>query len=421
MLNVTPYPFQDAGVDYLLAHHYAILGDQMGLGKSLQGIYLSEKLRSKTLVVCPAYLKTTWLKEWRKLVARETSILLCSSKKNIPLVPDTDVVIINYEQVKYAGHLFKWAGLVIADEVHYLKNIKAQRTMAFHQYLQDHTPDRFVGLSGTPITNRVTEFYSLIALCSYNPKGTSGISYRKSFYSFANKFCNRINMRIAGRNIIKYDGVKNVTTLKELLKGKYLRRLAKNHLELPDMITKDIFVSYEENTEDLKKAWDEFNTSGVTAHSAAKALSAATKARFTADYCKGLLDSGEGPLLVYSDHIHPVDCIAEYLAEYRVAKVTGATDVNKRGEIVDQFQQGKLDLLVATIGSCSTGFTLTASRNIVFNDISWVGANNEQAKKRIHRIGQDKLCLVHMIIGSIVDEAIIKAVTQKEKIIGEVL
>ena len=125
ILKVKPYKFQTEGVDYLIDHHYAIIGDEMGLGKSLQGILLSEHLRLKTLVVCPAYLKQTWEKEWQKLVVRDVSLCTCKNKTDIPTVPQTEVVIINYAQLKYAEHLFKWAELVIADEVHYLKNIEA--------------------------------------------------------------------------------------------------------------------------------------------------------------------------------------------------------------------------------------------------------------------------------------------------------
>ena len=58
---------------------------------------------------------------------------------------------------------------------------------------------------------------------------------------------------------------------------------------------------------------------------------------------------------------------------------------------------------------------------MVFNDLSWIPANNVQAKKRIHRIGQEDDCTYHYIYGSRIDQMIGKQLREKEKIINKVL
>lgn len=60
------YPFQRAGVGYLVAARRAILGDEMGLGKTAQALAAVEKMKGLPgVVVCPASLKLNWERELR--------------------------------------------------------------------------------------------------------------------------------------------------------------------------------------------------------------------------------------------------------------------------------------------------------------------------------------------------------------------
>jgi SNF2 family DNA or RNA helicase len=56
---------------------------------------------------------------------------------------------------------------------------------------------------------------------------------------------------------------------------------------------------------------------------------------------------------------------------------------------------------------------------MVFNDLSWKAHENEQAEKRIHRIGQDKMVTIHRIIKGSVDARIVDILTRKMKEIGD--
>jgi SNF2 family DNA or RNA helicase len=68
----------------------------------------------------------------------------------------------------------------------------------------------------------------------------------------------------------------------------------------------------------------------------------------------------------------------------------------------------------------STGFTLTATNRVVFNDLSWCPADNEQAEKRIHRIGQTKDCYVVHIVSQGIDRKIAQVLQEKQKTIKKV-
>jgi SNF2 family DNA or RNA helicase len=55
---------------------------------------------------------------------------------------------------------------------------------------------------------------------------------------------------------------------------------------------------------------------------------------------------------------------------------------------VDDFQAGKIDVLVCTFGVGSVGITLTTSRRVILMDRPWTPGDVMQAEDRIRRIGQ---------------------------------
>ena len=409
-LKVTPYDFQKVGIEFALSRHYCIIGDEMGLGKTLQGIAVSQITRSKTLVICPAFLKYNWREEFGKFSNNELKISIDR------LESDSDVVITNYARLASSEEFFKWAELVIADEVHYLKNIKAERTKAFHQYLYDHRPSRFLGMSGTPITGKVPDWYSLLMLTSYNPHNTSGLGIDGvDYYRFCNKFCNVRVKKIRGRPIREFYGIKNLEGLRKLLRGKYIRRRCKDVLDLKKIYEQiitleknDLDKNYVEEMEDPEKAW-----------MTVKSKSAASKAPGCIDLIKNLRDTDNSPIIVFSDHREPVDVICKGLKGLNVSYINGDVSNEDRHKTVKFFQEGRIDVLVCTIPAASTGLTLTKSNRIIFNDLSANPAQNAQALKRVHRIGQDKPVFCYYLSGNKMDKKIITILKQKMKVLRE--
>jgi len=395
-------PHQVKGVEYLDAHHYSILGDGMGLGKTLQAIQALKDSGLPGLVVCPAMLKGTWKEELQKF--------------NGP-----DVPIVSYASLTKNDKLFRQAKHIIADEAHYLKSVQAKRTNAFHKYITAFKPERLNLLTGTAIKNRVGEFYSLLQLCSYNPHDTSGLKLHEKFYDywrFCEHFSNKKQFRIHGRTVTQFEGHKNVDELKLYMKDKYLRRKASEVLDLPPIVRKDIILKENEVDHEMWEAYQ----SKADYFIQKKVASAKAKAKHTADYAKNLLGEGEGPLVIFSDHVEPCAMMAQNLAgKYDVAVITGETPQIMRDEYRNRFQAGKLDVIIATIGAMSVGVTLTASRNMIFNDLPWVPGDIAQAEKRIHRIGQEGNCTVHRMFYGAIDLKIGREITKKLKTIVEIL
>jgi SNF2 family DNA or RNA helicase len=413
-LTVTPYPHQQQAIKYILKHFYVLLADEMGLGKTLSSIAVSAVTEGKTLVVCPAFLKHNWKQEYAKFTTAD-KVLVIDKKSDYKKIDKHDVIIVNYERIKDLPQ--EDYSLIVADECHFLKNMSAKRTELFHELVDYVQPERLILLTGTPVKNRIPDFYSLLRLLSMCPHGTNGKDIKDKFrseYKFSKHFCNE-NVFTFPRNgrrveVRKFEGARNIPELKSYFQGKYMRRLTSQVIDLPEMITKEVWVDYKHDDSELAEAF-EAHKGKLDGHiMRLKTQSATAKAPFTAEYALNIFRETGNPVVVFSDHREPVRVICSHLQKSKVkfGVITGDTKVEDRQKIVNAFQDGKIDFVVATIGAASTGITLTRSRDLVFNDLNYTPAENEQASKRIHRIGQKNSCIIHIMTGSSVDFSINK-------------
>tara|TARA_R110000751_G_scaffold82106_2_gene165324 strand:+ start:1001 stop:2224 length:1224 start_codon:yes stop_codon:yes gene_type:complete len=398
------YPFQKAGVKYALEHNYTINGCEMGLGKTIQALAVMEQLKCRTLIVCPAYLAINW--------EYEIDRFLPGYDKS--LISITSYYKFTRDAIDYVD-----CKLVIFDEAHYLKNMNSQRAKVAHSFIYRSAPTHLMLLTGTPIMNRVTEFYSLLKLCSFNPLKTNGEKITRGFAQFCNVLC--YNHRIpssSGFLIKKWYGLKNEPVLRKYLKFKYFRKLAKDELDLPKIIHKYIYTEVKPSKTDCDELEAAFEDKNLAHISVAKAKSALFKTPTTLKYVNDLLDQGEKPLLIFTDHVAAAKELHFKLQLKNTAVIIdGSVTSMKRNQTVEDFNKSKVDVIIATIGSMSTGFNLTASRHVIFNDLSWVPASNLQCEKRIHRIGQTQQCLVVKILCSKIDYLIQKHLDEKMEVL----
>jgi SWI/SNF-related matrix-associated actin-dependent regulator 1 of chromatin subfamily A len=395
------YPFQEKAALFHLEKRYSLNCSEMGTGKSAMALEAAKRSGEKVLVIAPTFLKCTWLNE--------------------AAIAGVDIFFVPYSRI----HLVKPADLIkyefyIVDEIHYLQSPTTRRTHAFYALLKENLPKYFVGLTGTPIRNKIPNFWTLLGFCGTNPLATSGRVLEgnlRKYHAFCRHFCHVEQMFIGrGRKVDKYTSLRDnrVEEFKSYLKDKMIRFKVEDVLgDLPEMTRKNVFMSLNPSPELL----EEFNSymKGHKTNVEGKCKNALLKAPTTAEYCDNILSEGSGPLVIFSDHVESTLLIGKNLAskKYRVAVITGAISPSERARHVEEFQKGNLDAIVATIGSLSVGVTLTAARNLVLNDLSWVPADNLQAEKRIHRIGQKNACVAHYIHSSVTDEYIQKTLFEK--------
>ncbi len=395
------YPYQEEAVMFHVKHHYSLNGCEQGLGKTLIALTTAKETgRSKVAVFGPAFLKSAWEYEAEKIGVK--------------------VFYIAYSMVHKARVSdFEGLDFWVADECHMLKSPTAQRTNAFYTLLKKVLPEYFIGMSGTPIKNRIPDLWTLLAFCSNNPKKTSGVVLSGSlakYHGFARHFCNVREMRVAGRMVRKYEGVipERLDELRGLLRDKMIRFKAANVLkDLPSITRLEVplpmstTLRMERELEELFESYNE----GSKVNATAKATSARLKAEGVKDYVRSLIEGGAGQVLVFTDHVASALKLAEISPSAKF--ITGQTPADERSQKVSDFQSGKIDVLVATIGAMSVGVTLTAANHVVFNDMAWTPSDNAQAEKRIHRIGQTKPCFAHYIHSTPTDAYIVKTLLAK--------
>ena len=220
MFKLDLFEHQKEGVEFALSNPYHINGFEMGLGKSATALAAAYKTGKATLVVCPAYLRRNWYDEIEKFIDDANFI----------------IEVISYTQLKKVDFdITKW-DFIIADEAHYLKNIKAKRTQLFHEIVVKKKPSHVMLLTGTPIKNRVSEFWSLLQLCYYGGKYGAFSSYHRLYYKFCNTFSFERTFEVNGIPVVRFDGVRNVDKLKSLIAPVYLRRKTKDVIDLPDVV-----------------------------------------------------------------------------------------------------------------------------------------------------------------------------------------
>ena len=421
---LVPDRHQAVGVEYLLSHHYCLLADEQGVGKTYQALVAACIAGGNILIVCPASLVENWKKEIVKCL-KAPKHTRTFKKQTDPLSFQDDgfneIVILTYDQVKYANKVFLWADTLIADECQRLKNESTHRYIFFEEYLHASNITRLILASGTPMENRVEEIYTMLTLLSATLHPTNGVNVLELYptkTSFCEEFSYMRKIRAQGRTRIVWDGLKNVEKLRRLLDGKLLRRKSEDVQDLPPICEEYVCCSYGEDKE-LLEAWEEHNqsTSDKVSESKAKRNSALLKTKFTCGLAAEKIEEGER-VVIFSDHVDSAKAISDAL---NIPCITGETSPRKRDQLVGRLQAGEISGLSCTIGSASVGFTMTISNYMIMNDISWVPAANDQARKRIHRRGQDRSCKIVYVIGSVQDEYIVETTRKKMAVIKNVL
>jgi SWI/SNF-related matrix-associated actin-dependent regulator of chromatin subfamily A-like protein 1 len=236
---------------------------------------------------------------------------------------------------------------------------------------------------------------------------------------------------IPGTSAKSYINNAHAKELKELAAPLLLRR-TKDLLNLPEKFRQVKLIDMADASARQYRSAEKDFRNWVRQHGGAKALDAAMKAEALVkmtrlrelaaigkipgmteeirDYLKG----SERPLVVMAHHRKVIDALDETLREegFRVGRIDGST--KDRQKMVDDFQAGKLDVLLCSISAAGVGLTLTNADTMFFAERVWRPFDLRQAEDRIHRIGQKSTAtIVYYDAPKTIDEALSEVIDAK--------
>lgn len=435
------FPHQVAGVSWLANNPRCGLFDAPGLGKTAMAIKaLDARAVKRALVVVPTVVAHNWQREIRIWSPGRSTQIIAS--RGARFDPSASVIIMTHGMLLEEDIVRQIRGFdaVILDEAHLFRNPTAKRTRIF--YLGAEAVCRRTAvcwlLTGTPMPNNPTELWCMLA--GLAPERLRGVGGKLMSYSrFRDEFCSYVPSGFG--NGIKITGVRNAADLRARLKGFALARKLEEAIDLPPLrwgtVTLDgaLSGSYVAHTS-IASGWhlgkDQHYESaqeifeGVqrdVGFSEWRHKCGLAKLAPAAELVRNELESGMHKIVLVAYHLDVIGGLADELANFGVVTITGNTSPKGRQDAVDNFQNDpKIRVAVVQITAGGLGVTLTAASDVAFVEWSPVPADNAQAAKRLHRIGQSKSVLVRFFsLAGSVDEVLVDILARKTQMIEEVM
>lgn len=474
-----PFPFQKAGIKYAMDRKRVIIGDEMGLGKTIQGlgtVYATNAF--PCLILVPASLKYNWQAEVDACVPGKI-VHVADKETGSLLLQMADVIVTNYEQLidgKCAFEdstkkevrlsplgikLSKYCKFksVLLDEAHYIKNAAAARTMATQKICDAiETIEYRILLTGTPMLNRPSEFYSLL-------KFLKRIDEFGGYWHFMTYFCGLEKTKFG----MQAKGANHAKELNDGLRAScYVRRKKKDVLkELPDKLRTTYYCDIT-NWAEYKRAkkdvveWvkervlkDKEFLDSIAHHpqyqqellisqrqadkaeraergemmvrlTALKRVAAEGKLKAAKDWIDNFLESGE-KLVIFATHKFMLDQLVEWYP--KSARIRSEMSAEERQHNVQRFQSDPTcGVIIGAMGTSAAnspagvGHTLTAASHTLFLELGWNNALHDQCEDRCHRIGQKDNVTAHYLISKgTIEEWLARIIEDKRAISAQVV
>ncbi len=437
LYDIELYPFQKLGVMAIHNTPRLILGDSVGLGKTVQSTSaiqllhnLDELTTKDVLVVCPKAVRPDWSKTIKNHTAL-TPLIGDESDKNCQYLKRRwNVLILGFPTVRVRiEQLLKNPFKMIIVDEGLFKNADSKTFSALKQ-LTDKA-HRVLILNATSMEISLAEVYSHIEIIQ------PGLI---SFEDFKTRFCKveKKYFRTVYRTLKfteKITGFKDLGAaedLKNFISPFYIKRSYDDvSVQLPEKVIKNIRVELlpaqkREYTLQISKYKDKQIKGSALCYNLLRICDGKldnfekeelpTKVSAKAQAFESLLDSiGNKPIVVYSTYIAPL------LAFARVVKASGrkvgfftGKNEDTRDAHLEEFKRGERDVLMLTKAG-QRGINLENSAHLILINQLFNGSAATQLHGRISRITSkfDHIFVYNLLTVDTIEEEVLNLLEQR--------
>lgn len=448
-INAQLRPYQERGFSWMYRNMKigfgSIIADDMGLGKTLQVITLLAKMKEegamdnkKALVVVPTGLLHNWQSEVKRFAPQLTTAVYHGTARDLKDddCKNADIILSTYGVVRSDADILKkqkWQVLVI-DEAQNIKNSDAAQSKA----IRSIPANCHIAMSGTPVENRLSEFWSII---DFTNKG-----YLGSAKDFSDSYAKPIQ---------KYGDSRVAERFRKVTAPFLMRRLKTDKSiisDLPDKIERNELASltpgqaalYQETVNKCMAVIESmegednqtlFKRQGLilqmmlalkqicnhpTQYLKDNRMDATLsgKTEMLLDMLRSIIDADE-KVLIFTQFREMGDLLRHFIRttlDEEPMFYHGGCSLKQRQEMVDRFQNNRNDrIFILSLKAAGTGLNLTAATHVIHYDLWWNPAVEAQATDRAYRIGQHKNVQVHRFITQNTFEERIDAMIQEKK------
>lgn len=476
-ITVKPFQHQVLGfnIGIQIPHHALLM--EMGTGKTLTEVailgrrYLDGDLQ-RVLIVAPSSVVPVWPREFATFAAFPTDVralegpvakrkkllaewetpriapCLCAevTSYNCPAhgkgaeISPLQVAVTNYEASwRMRDELAAWlkavpGSAVVCDESQRIKTPSTAQSKCLH-YLGNAATFRAI-LTGTPVTQAPMDFFSQYKFLDPSIFGHVFSTFRAR---------HAIMGGFEGREVVGY---RSLDDLQRKAHSVAFRVTKEECLDLPDQLDTRRLVSLED---DAKKLYDriakemvaEVEEGGAEITTQNVLTKLLRLQQITGGFVRDdegedhpvstaklraleeTLDEAQGKVVVFARFRKEIEAITDLLERRGTnpSRIWGDTPMGERGEQVRRFQEDdSVRAFVAQIQTAGLGITLTAASTAIFYSLDFSFANYDQARSRVHRIGQTgSVTNVHLLARGTVDEAVMKALKRKRNVADAVV
>ncbi len=445
-ITATLRPYQRRGFEWMYKNTRlgigSLIADDMGLGKTLQVITTLQALHNdgvlgkeaKALVVVPTTLLTNWTKELNRFAPGLRAHTFHGPQRTIAPLENAEILLTTYGVVRTETALLSkqhWA-MVIIDEAQNIKNMETAQSKAVRKIPAEVR----IAMSGTPVENRLSEYYSILEFANSGYLGKPKM--------FAEQYAKPIEVE---RN-------KAVAEVFRKATAPFLMRRLKSDKsiisDLPDKVEQNQYALlsetqtalYQNIVDNALKTLENSNETTPGIQRQGLVLKMLTTLKQVCNHPHHYLkkdhatpvESGKSQrLLELLDTIQEsgektliftqfqemgkllADMIEKHLGQ-RPAFLHGGLSRKERDRMVDDFQQKHTEkILLLSLKAGGTGLNLTAANHVIHYDLWWNPAVEAQATDRAYRIGQQRNVQVHRFITQGTLEEKIDAMIQSKK------